>query len=163
MPSIVAHGAAPCASASVTLASVGSHHAGDIVAAPCASAAVTPASVGSHDAGGIVAADDDIKAAPWASAAVTPASVGSHHAGGIVAAVGFYNAGVLNSEVTGKNWKKTRTGKAAELERDIHAMFASDHGIEVLDAPRSAHAYTTTTPSDGSPLAETPQVVVNKP
>ena len=109
MPSIVAHGAAPCASAAVTLASVGSHHAGDIVAAPCA------------------------------SAAVTPASVGSHHAGGIVAAVVFYNVGVLNTEVTGKNWKKTLTGKAAKLACDIDAMFASDHGIERLDAPRSAH------------------------
>ena len=54
MPSIGAHRAAPCAPAAATPASVGSHHAGDIVPAPCASAAVTPASVGSHHAGDIV-------------------------------------------------------------------------------------------------------------
>ena len=72
------------------------------------------------------------RAAPCASAAVTPASVGSHHAGDIVAAVVFYNVGVLNTEVTGKNWEKTLTGKAAKLACDIDAMFASDHGIEVV-------------------------------
>ena len=108
MPSIGARRAAPCVSAAVTPASVGSHHAGDIVAAPCA------------------------------SAAVTLASVGSHHAGDIVLAVVFYNVGVLNIEVSGKNWKKqTLTGKAAKLKCEIDAMFASDHGIECLNAPEA--------------------------
>ena len=91
-------------------------------------AAVTPASVGSHHAG-------DIVAAPCASAAVTLASVGSHHAGDIVLAVAFYNVGVLNTEVSGKNWKKPMlTGKAAKLKCEIDAMFASDQGIEVVYA-----------------------------
>ena len=62
---------------------------------------VTPASVGSHHAGDIAS-----------GVLFTPASVGSHHAGDIVAAVVFYNLGVLNAEVTGKNWEKTLTGKA---------------------------------------------------
>ena len=71
------------------------------------------------------------RAAPSASAAGTSDSVGLHHAGDIVVPIAFYNLGVSNDEVTGKNWLRGKK-KAAKITCDIEAMFAPEYGIQAV-------------------------------
>ncbi len=61
----------------------------------------------------------------------TPASVGSHHTGDTVVAMAYYNLGVQNMQVTGKNWNK-KGGTAQLIAKDIEAIFSAKHGIEVV-------------------------------
>ena len=61
----------------------------------------------------------------------TPATVGSHHTGDIVVAMAYYNLGVQNLQITGKNWNK-KGGTAQLIATDIEAIFSAKRGIEVV-------------------------------
>ena len=61
----------------------------------------------------------------------TPATVGSHHTGDTVVAMAYYNLGVQNLQITGKNWNK-KGGTAQLIAKDVETIFSAKHGIEVV-------------------------------
>ena len=67
-----------------------------------------------------------------------------------VVAFASYNVGIQNLEILGKNWNKTSSSKQARLKNDITAIFATQHGIQVLFLSEFGHM----TPNIDSELNE---------
>ena len=79
----------------------------------------------------------------------TPASVGSHHTDDTVVAIAYYNLGVQNLQVTGKNWNK-KGGTAQLIAKDIEAIFSAKHGIQVVLLSSLATCTAASTKASGS-------------
>ena len=65
-------------------------------------------------------------------AGVGEADSGVSQPANTVVAFASYNVGIQNAEILGKHWNKTGSSKQARLKNDIAAIFAPQHGIQVL-------------------------------